>query len=177
MTAKKVVFQKSHQRFDVHAGDAIARLGTPAGAAYHARVAEETETLWSNLCPLEDYPRRIFRAKTRMRNPMNVIERLKKSKDARNREWLLHGGFIYSFDDLSFAAYRDVHYQRVPDNWGQTYRSSTRGYVVFHGLKKHVIRHELGWACLELIGTKNAVRVAKIGQFKVQLERPQRHRF
>jgi len=114
--AKKVVFQKAHQRFDVHARDAIARFATPAGAAYHARVADESETLWSNLCPLDDYPKRIFRAKTRMRNPVNVIERLKKSKDPRDREWLLHGGFIYSFDDLSFAAYRDLHHQRVPDN-------------------------------------------------------------
>ena len=113
---KKVVFQKARQRFDVQASDAIARLATPASAAYHARVAEETETLWTNLCPLEEYPQRIFRAKTRMRNPINVIERLKRSKDARNREWLLHGGYIYSFDDLSFKAYRDVHHQRVPDN-------------------------------------------------------------
>ncbi len=114
--SRKIVFQKMFQRFDTHASDAIERLATPANAAYHARVAEERETLWSNLCPLIDYPGRIFRAKTRLRSPLSVIERLNKAKQPRNREWLLHGGAIYSFDDLSFDAYRDIHYARVPEN-------------------------------------------------------------
>lgn len=114
--SKKIVFQKAAQRFVVDARDAIERLATPATAAYHAKIANESETLWSNLCPLTKHPDRIFRAKTRLKSPRSVIERLSKATDLRGREWLLHGGYLYSFDDLSFDCYRDLHSARVPEN-------------------------------------------------------------
>ena len=150
--SRKIVFQKMFQRFDAHAHDAIERLATPANAAYHARIAKESETLWSNLCPLVDYPGRVFRAKTRLKSPQNVIERLNKAKEPRGREWLLHGGFIYSFDDLSFDAYRDIHYARVPDNL------STDDFSTSHDRDKRYVFTRLMLQCVKDMLYRQGIR-------------------
>lgn len=116
VASRKIVFNKVLQRFDIHATDQIQRLATPVDKAYHAKVLESTETLWSNLLRLEEYPPRLFRAKTRLKYPESVIERLKGAKEPRYREWLLHGGFIYSFDDLSFDCYTTIRTATNPEN-------------------------------------------------------------
>src|SRR5439155_5606320 len=60
--------------------------------------------------------------------------------------------------------------QRVAHDGREPDRPASDRDVVAYRLVEDLVRHELYFALLELVGTKHAVRIAEIGQLEMQLE-------
>ena len=61
-----------------------------------------------NLLPVVDFPRRLFRAKTRFRKPTELWARLRTLAEHPAGEWALHEGYLYCFHDLTFKPWSQV---------------------------------------------------------------------
>lgn len=99
---RKITFDKSANRLDVASREALARLAMPADSGIYLPALPCTETLATNLLPLMDYPKRLFRASTKLRFPTQVWDVLNKHDRQSPAEWVLHNSMLYSFHDLTF---------------------------------------------------------------------------
>jgi hypothetical protein len=106
--SRKVTFSKSRDFFDIACRDRLAKLGLPADSGHYLSALPATDTLVSNLLPLLDYPKRLFRATTRLRDPAVVWKRLNLTPESAKPEWFLHDGCIYAFHDLTFPPWTKV---------------------------------------------------------------------
>jgi hypothetical protein len=105
---RKVIFSKSRDRLDVNSREKLAALGIAADSGHYLSALPSADTLVSNLLPVSDFPKRLYRATTRLRDPAIVWSRIKQGSNRANPEWLLHEGNIYSFHDLTFPPWTQV---------------------------------------------------------------------
>jgi hypothetical protein len=113
---RKVTFDKNRDRFDAGCRERLAALAMPATSGLYLTALPRQEALTSNLLPVHDYPKRLFRASTRLRFPGQVWERLREQTQSPNPEWYLHDGFIYAFHDLTFAPWPSVCLSTTTEN-------------------------------------------------------------
>lgn len=100
--AKKVTFNKVDDAFGVGCRERLAALAVSPNSGFYLSALPQTESLTSNLMPIVEYPKRLFRASTKMRVNAQVWDALYEAETDSPSEWLLHDGFIYSFHDLTF---------------------------------------------------------------------------
>ncbi|NLF68871.1 MAG: DUF4365 domain-containing protein [Candidatus Anammoximicrobium sp.] len=100
--SRKIVFNKASDRFDVNCRDRLSVQAIPADSGHYLAALPRTEALVCNLLPVLHYPSRLFRASTKLRFPGQVWDALRQHTTSPEGEWLLHGGFLYSFHDLTF---------------------------------------------------------------------------
>jgi hypothetical protein len=105
---RKVHFDKRADRFDRACRDRLARLAIPDQSGLYLSSLPRPERLVLNLLPVADYPRRIFRAKTRFRKPAQLWTRLRSLVERPAGEWALHEGYLYCFHDLTFKPWSQV---------------------------------------------------------------------
>lgn len=113
---RKITFDKRSDRFDKDSRERLAQLATVPNSGFYLSALPCTEVLASNLLPVTDYPKRLFRASTKLRFASQVWERLREQTDKPHVEWLLHDGFIYSFHDLTFAPWPAVCLASTTEN-------------------------------------------------------------
>ena len=113
---RKVVFDKARDRFEQASRDKLAALALPENSGLYLTALPESEDLVCNLLPVSVFPKRMFRASTKIRFPGQVWEQLKESNEAAHSEWFLHNGFIYSFHDLTFAPWTRVCLSATTEN-------------------------------------------------------------
>lgn len=113
---RKVVFDKSASEFSMAARDALARLAMPAESGLYLPALPCNEVLVSNLLPLVNYPKRLFRASTKLRFPTQVWEVLNKHDRQSPAEWVLHNCMLYSFHDLTFEPWTKACLSETTEN-------------------------------------------------------------
>jgi len=113
---RKVVFDKIRDRFEPACREQLASLAMPANSGLYLTALPESEYLVCNLLPISTFPKRLFRASTKLHFPGQVWEQLRKSNGIAPAEWFLHGGFIYSFHDLTFAPWNRACISATTEN-------------------------------------------------------------
>lgn len=114
--ARKITFDKKRDRFDIDCRDRLAALAMPANSGLYLSALPRTETLTSNLLSVNSYPKRMFRAGTKLRFPGQVEDKLRQAEQNSDPEWFLHDGFIYAFHDLTFAPWTKVCLASTTEN-------------------------------------------------------------
>lgn len=106
--SRKVTFNKLANRLTVESRELLARLAMPVDSGTYLPALPCNETLASNLLPIVRYPKRFYRASTKLRFPSQVWDILNTDDVKPPAEWLLHSGMLYSFHDVTFAPLRRV---------------------------------------------------------------------
>lgn len=114
--SRKVTFNKACDRFDAKCRDRLAALAVPPDSGVYLSATPVTETLTSNLLPLNDYPKRLFRASTKLRSPSQVGDILRKHPNDGLNEWILHDAFIYAFHDLTLEPWTKTCLSATTEN-------------------------------------------------------------
>jgi hypothetical protein len=153
--SRKIQFSKSADRFDVACRERLAALALPVDSGHYLAALPQPDTLICNLLPVAEYPKRLFRATTKLRYPSQVWERLNEASDQAKPEWLLHDGFLYAFHDLTFSPWNKV----CLDSTTQNLATSTFAFAE-DGKQKYVFVRMLG-ACLREILGQQGVRFSK----------------
>ncbi len=102
---RKIIFDKQTDRFDADSRQRLIALALPADSGLYLAAIPQTETLAANLLPLQRFPETLFRAKTVLRYPGQVWEKLNGKNAGDLGEWMLHDGFLYSIHDLRGGAW------------------------------------------------------------------------
>ena len=114
--SRKILFYKSADRFDVTCRERLAAHAIPADSGLYLSALPCPETLVCNLLPVQGYPRRLYRASTKLRFAGQVWAALREHSASPPAEWLLHGGFLYSFHDLILSPWGSVCLSATTDN-------------------------------------------------------------
>lgn len=114
---RKIIFDKQADRFDETCRSRLVNLAIPRTSGLYLSALPRNELLTSNLLPISEFPRRLFRAETKMRFAGDIREELNHAtKFAAEPEWLLHEGCLYSFHDLTFSPWTRVCISQTTDN-------------------------------------------------------------
>jgi hypothetical protein len=105
---RKVEFDKRTDRFGRGCRERLAQLAIPSQAGLYLPSLPSQERLVLNLLPLAEFPRRLFRAKTRFRKPAELWARLRTLAEHPAGEWAMHEGYLYCFHDLTFKPWSQV---------------------------------------------------------------------
>ena len=70
---RKVQFDKRTDRFDRGCRERLAQLAFPSQAGLYLPSLPRPERLVLNLLPVAEFPRRLYRAKTRFRKPVELV--------------------------------------------------------------------------------------------------------
>lgn len=106
--ARKIVFDKSRDRFDADAKSDLERLAIPADAGLYIGTKPKQETIYSNLVKLGPLPKHYYVAGTEYRTPPEVFAALREHTPKTRGEWILGGKVITSFHDLSKPPWTEV---------------------------------------------------------------------
>lgn len=106
--SRKIEFSKSADRFDATCRERLASLALPLESGHYLSALPQSDELICNLLPVAEYPKRLYRAKTKLRFANQVWEHLSQANVRASPEWLLHDGYLYSFHDLTFAPWNKV---------------------------------------------------------------------
>ncbi len=100
---QNIVFDKKHDRLSAEPDciQALTNLAMPKAGGLYLSPMPKTETLYLNLLPIIAFPKRICIAQTKCREGWEVYEKLAQLRSRPGSAWMLHGGNIYSFYDLS----------------------------------------------------------------------------
>ena len=98
-TATTVRFSKATDIFDPSTAPLLSNLARPSGG-HHLGLLPKSETLISNLFPVERYPEELWSGTSRFRTSAEYAQALKDLNRPDLRELTLSGGTIYSFLDL-----------------------------------------------------------------------------
>ncbi len=152
---RKVTFDKAVTRFDADSRESLARLAIPDGSGLYLSALPCAETLTSNLLPLIEYPKRLFRASTKLRFQSQVGDILRKHSDMTASEWYLHDSMLYSFHDLTFKPWSKACLASTTENLStdEWAFSEDRG-------KRHVFVCIL-WRCTKELLYRQGVRFSK----------------
>jgi len=96
---KKIIFDKTKDRFDETAGEELVSLARPQDSGLHISPAPQDEELISNLLPVRHYPDTVFHAETDYRRPGVIWTEAKESGIDIPGEWILHNKRIWSVED------------------------------------------------------------------------------
>ena len=98
--ARKVVFDKAQQRFDVSCRQVLINLAMPRDAGLYLAPQPKQEKLCSNLLPVTYYSERLFVADTAYRQAWELREVATARGLNIGGAWILHDTRIYSLYDL-----------------------------------------------------------------------------
>lgn len=98
--SRKVRFSKHKDRFDAKAYGALLRTGRDEDSGLYLGPIPRDETLYSNLLPVESFPKRIWIATTEYKRPQELFPILNDCGRRIGGDWLMHEQSIVSFQDL-----------------------------------------------------------------------------
>lgn len=101
--SRKAVFDKATQALDKQAAAAIASLAAPAGSGIYLGAAPRTETILTNLLPLE-HPESVYWVPTNASDPRTLGPALRDAGLHRGN-WLLSDGHLFSFQPFRERAW------------------------------------------------------------------------
>ncbi len=152
---RKVTFSKTRDRFEPECRDRLAALALPVDSGHYLTALPQHDTLVSNLLPVIDYPKRLFRASTKLRDPAVVWSRLNKSPDLAKPEWFIHDGFIYAFHDLTFAPWTTVCIASTTQNL------ATNDFAYSEDANRRYVFLRMAGRCLDQILYRQGIRYCK----------------
>lgn len=97
---RRVHFDKAKDRFDVNCRDALADLSRSADCGLYLNPLPKTETLYTNLLPVERYGSSLFLADASYHTARAIGDRLRQAHANIGGEWILKENRILSFYDL-----------------------------------------------------------------------------
>lgn len=106
--ARRVVFDKTNDRFDPAAAPSIARLALPADSGLYLSPTPKSETLYSNLLPITGLPTRLFHAITEHGSRRSALSALREIVQFPQREFVVHGKTMVSVHDLSEHPWKTI---------------------------------------------------------------------
>jgi hypothetical protein len=104
----KIVFDKTADRFDLHAKATLQRLATPIDVGSYLPTQPKRELVYSNLLKLSRLPKYYYVAATDYRTPAELFARLRELTRHVHGEWVLHSRMLTTFHDLNTRPWRDV---------------------------------------------------------------------
>ena len=152
---RKIAFNKSRNRFTKESHSELASLAIPAGNGVYLTALPKPDVLFSNLIPLIQYPWRLFRASTMIRDPAVVWTQINKTPDDAKPEWLLHDGFIYAFHDLTYDPWRKICIDSTTENF------ATDDFAFSDEANRRYVFLRMVGKCLEQILYRQGVRFCK----------------
>jgi len=99
LESTRIDFDKRGDRFDRDAAGRLLELGGTGASRGYMPALSKTETLLSNLLPIERIPTRIYAAPTSCRRTYEAWERMEE-KESRASDFIIKDKHIYSFRDL-----------------------------------------------------------------------------
>src|SRR5262249_49518445 len=103
----RITFVKSECRLDLGSFRQLLAIAAPKRGLYLAPT-RRTETLHSNLLPLNSYPSRLFIAGTDCRSPRDVWALLRQTEGDIDGAWVLWEKKVISFHDLSEGPWSSI---------------------------------------------------------------------
>ena len=147
---RKVHFDKQRNRFDASSRQRLVDMAIPKDAGIYLPSLPRTETLFSNLLSVEEFPRRLFCAKTRFTNRRALWAKLRTLTDKPRGDWILHEGGICSFFDLTFKPWSRVCYAKATEN------RASREWALSEDISRRNLFAELLNRCLrEMVAFEN----------------------
>lgn len=107
-TSRTIVFDKSANALAGTTQPDLLSLCQSAGAGTYFRPAPKREHLLSNLLTIKRLPKQLYRAETTFTEGSDLHEELCKRMEYPPREWVLHGGVIYTVHNLREEPWRGV---------------------------------------------------------------------
>jgi len=106
MSATRLVtFHKAKDRLTADVYDRWLSLAAPKALGLYSEPSVTQEELFSNLLPLQRWPKKLYVATTTYRD-RNEVRELLRSHGNRNIEWIIRGDSLYSFHDLRSEIWR-----------------------------------------------------------------------
>ncbi len=99
LESTRIDFDKRADRFDRAAANRLLELGSEGASRGYLPPLPKTETLLSNLLPIERIPERIYAAPTDCRRAYQAWERMEE-KESRASDFIIKDKHVYSFRDL-----------------------------------------------------------------------------
>lgn len=106
--ARKVRFDKARDRFDEGCAPALAELAVPRDASVYFAPSPTTETLYSNLLRVSQFPGRLYVGQTGYRDGKEIRAKLREHGAEEDNEWFPKRGSVYSFNDLSEEPWDEI---------------------------------------------------------------------
>jgi hypothetical protein len=97
--SRRILFDREHDRFDVHGAQALWDLGRPRVDGLHLGTPPVHETLVSNLLPVVSIPDTIYTAKATISRGREARAVWGETSGDWPRDWIVWSGQIYSFSD------------------------------------------------------------------------------
>jgi len=123
LESTRIDFDKRRDRFDRNAAGKLMELGGGGASRGYLPALPKTETLLSNLLPIERMPEGIFSAPTDCRRPHEAWERMEE-KESRASDFIIKDKRIYSFRDLESSPLSVLCSEPTTgfsaDDWGQS---------------------------------------------------------
>jgi hypothetical protein len=104
---RRVVFDKHRDRFDVDARDRLAQLAMPRFLGVYLTPPPRTETLFSNLLRVAEFPHAMYRASTPLRDGREIRKALGYSNDAPD-DWFARNKQVISFQPFTASAWDEI---------------------------------------------------------------------
>lgn len=122
---RKIRFDKRRDRFCPECKTALVGLAAPADSGFYLAPPPVSEMLYSNLLPVTHLAKRIYMAETPFRLAKALWTELRRLGGDIGAEWLLKGGQILSFRDLTEFPWREICNQGTvedftTDEWSQS---------------------------------------------------------
>jgi hypothetical protein len=108
LKSRKIVFDKTADRFDEHAAATIQKLAFPGDSGLYLGARPKEETIYSNLLALAPVPEHYFIARTDFRTRPEVFATLREVATNVRGDWILGSRMIASFHDLSVRPWAEV---------------------------------------------------------------------
>lgn len=105
---RKIRFSKQRDRFDANCRDALIQLSVPKDSGLYLAPLPKTETLYSNLLPVTNFPETIFFAPTTHSTDKELGTALRADNPDPPAEWIVTGGNLYSFHKLDAPPWNKV---------------------------------------------------------------------
>lgn len=104
----KVIFDKTRDRFDITAKEALQHLALPADSGLYLGTRPKVELVYSNLLQLAHFPTNYYVAETEYRTRAELFAALHEISTVVHGEWILRNKMLTSFHDLSAKPWSDV---------------------------------------------------------------------
>ena len=98
--SKKIIFDKSRDRFDSTVRSRLFEIARPVDSGLYLAPLPKPEQLLPNLLPVRLPTSHVCRAKCLIPDPGRLIAAFKTEKLWPDRDWVMHGGELTSFQPL-----------------------------------------------------------------------------
>ena len=151
---RKIVFDKTSDRFDINCRDRLAAHAIPADSGFYLSAVPRNETLVSNLLPVRNYPPRLFAQVPNFGSPGRSGS-ARQHTTSPEGEWLLHKGFLYSFHDLTFTPWSAACLAATTDNL------SSLEWAGSDDIRRRYVFVRMLTLCMEQLLNRQGVRFSK----------------